>query len=117
MLTAFPPVYEAVMMNNATQITDELFGYFDWDKAKKLRKDVIESYTSSVWPPEDLAIIATHSDILRKVFSRLRRKWKGEEYLSRMVEGLRHRESDECLEVRRDLTSMMEDAEFFEPWD
>lgn len=116
-LTAFPPVYEAVTMNNATQITDELFGYFDWDKAKKLRKDVIESYTSSVWPPEDLAIIATRSHILRKVFSRLRRKWKGEEYLSRMVEGLRHRESDECLEVRRDLTSMMEDAEFFEPWD
>ena len=115
--SSFPVVYNAVVMNNAVHLTDELFGYFDWDKAKKLRKDLIESYTSSVWPPEDLALIAARCQILRKVFNRLRRKWKGDSYLSHMLERLRNRGSDECFAVRRDLALMMEDPEFFEPWD
>jgi hypothetical protein len=95
----------------------ELFGYFDWDKAKKLRKDVIEAYMSSCWPPEDLALTASKSQILRKVFNRLRKKWGGDGYLRSVAEGLRRRNTPEMLAILGDLSGMMNDPDFFEPWD
>jgi GTPase-associated protein 1, N-terminal domain type 1 len=116
-LSSFPTVYAAVSSNDAPQITDELFGYFDWDKAKKLRKDLIEAYPSSVWPPEELGLVAARSQILRKVFSRLRRKWHGQDYLARMVQGLRSADTGEHRAVARELALIMQDPDFFESWD
>jgi hypothetical protein len=113
----FPVVYEAVVSNRAPSITDEMFGYFEWDKAKKLRKDLIAAYVSSCWPPEDLAWIAAKCQILRKVFNRLRRKWNSDEYIQQMVEGLKCGNTTESLALWQDLSTMMNDSDFFEPWD
>jgi len=117
MLATFPPVYDAVVADRATQITDEMFGYFDWDKGKKLRKDLIECFMSSSWPPEYLALTASRCQILRKVFNRLRKKWGGDEYLKTVVEGLKSRDTQEALSVLRELSVIMDDPDFFEPWD
>jgi hypothetical protein len=117
MCAAFPPVYEAVSTARATHITDEMFGYFDWDKAKKLRKDVIDTYVSSYWPPEELALIASRCKILRKVIHRLQRKWGGDEYLKKMSEGLGNLKTAEAQAVRSELSAIMNDPDFFEPWD
>ncbi len=114
---AFPPVYEAVSTGRATHITDEMFGYFDWDKAKKLRKDVIDTYVSSYWPPEELALIASRCKILRKVIHRLQRKWGGDEYIRKMNEGLGNQKTAEAQAVRGELSAIMNDPDFFEPWD
>jgi len=115
--TAFEPVYSNVAANKHNHITEEMFGLFDWDKAKKLRKDLIDAFVSSYWPPEDLAIIAARSQILRKIFNRLRRSWRGDEYIVRIVDGLKRRDTPEALVVWRDLTAMMQDPDFFESWD
>lgn len=114
---AFPPVYEAVSTGRATHITDEMFGYFDWDKAKKLRKDVIDTYVSSYWPPAELALIASRCKVLRKVIHRLQRKWGGDEYLKKMSEGLGNLKTAEAQAVRGELSAIMNDPDFFEPWD
>ena len=115
--SAFPLVYDAVVTGRATQVTDEMFGYFDWDKAKKLRKDVIDAYVSSHWPPEELALIAARCQVLRKVVHRLQRKWGGDEYIRRMIEGLGSRNSAEAMTVRGELSAIVNDPNFFEPWD
>jgi hypothetical protein len=73
MTQGFPLFYLAVAMGNANSITDEMFGYFDWAKAKKLRKEVIDAYVASCWPAEELAIVAVRCQILRKVIHRLQR--------------------------------------------
>jgi hypothetical protein len=115
--SAFPPVYDAVVSGKANSITDEMFGYFDWDKAKKLRRDIIDAFVASCWPPEELALIASKCQILRKVFNRLRRKWGGDEYLRSVIEGLKKRNTPEALSVRSELLTIVNDPDFFEPWD
>jgi len=115
--SAFPPVYDAIVKGRATQVTDEMFGYFDWDKAKKLRKDVIDAYVSSCWPPEELALIAARCQVLRKVVHRLQRKWNGDEYIRKMIDGLGSQKSVEAQAVRGELSAIISDPDFFEPWD
>jgi hypothetical protein len=114
---AFPPVYQTVATGNAKQITDEMFGYYDWDKAKKLRKDVIDAYVASSWPAEELASIAVRCQILRKVVHRLQRKWGGDDYLRRMLEGLQASEAPEAASIRAEISAMINDPDFFEAWD
>jgi hypothetical protein len=114
---AFTPVYQAVATANAKQITDEMFGYFDWDKAKKLRKDVIDAYVASSWPAEDLAIVAGRCQILRKVIHRLHRKWGGDDYVRRMLEGLQANEAPEATSIRAEISDMINDPDSFEAWD
>ena len=115
--TAFPPLYEAVLSGRANHITDEMFGYFDWDKAKKLRKDVIDSYLASSWPPEELALIAFKCRVLRKVIHRLQRKRSGDEYIRKMSEGLGNIKTAEAQAVKVELSAILSDPDFFEPWD
>lgn len=116
-LAAFPRVYEVVAMDKSTHITDEMFGYFDWDKAKKLRKDLIETYMSSNWPPEELALIAARCKILRKVIHRIQRRWRGDEYIKKMMGGLRIIATPEARMACSELSVILSDPDFFEPWD
>ncbi|MEZ6064154.1 MAG: hypothetical protein R3B90_00255 [Planctomycetaceae bacterium] len=113
----FPTLYEAVLSGRAAHITDEMFGYFDWDKAKKLRKDLIDAFVSSCWPPEDLALTASRCKVLRKVIHRLQRKWGGDEYIRKMHERLGYLKTTESQAVRGELSAIMSDPDFFEPWD
>jgi hypothetical protein len=114
---AFPVVYDSVSVNRWPKVTDEFFGTFDWDKAKKLRKDLIEAFMQSNWAPDELAIISVRCQILRKIVNRLHRRWKGEAYLSQMIAGLRSRSGDEARQALTELTGMLDDPNFFEPWD
>jgi hypothetical protein len=114
---AFPSVYEAVSTGRATHVTDEMFGYFDWDKAKKLRKNVIDAYMASCWPADDLALVAAKCQILRKVIHRLQRKWGGDDYIHKMVAGLQDRGSPDATVIRSEISSIVNDPDFFEPWD
>lgn len=114
---AFPPVYLAVSTGKATHVTDEMFGYFDWDKAKKLRKDLIDAYVSSCWPAEGLALIAAKCQILRKVIHRLQRKWSGHDYIRQVMGGLRRLGSPEATSIWAEVSGVINDPSFFEPWD
>lgn len=117
MSNAFPRVYEAVSSGKANNVTDEMFGYFDWDKAKKLRKDAINAYISSIWPAEDLALVAARCQILRKVIHRLQRKWGGDKYIRTMMDGLDRLSSPEAVSIRAEVSKAINDPDFFEPWD
>jgi hypothetical protein len=114
---AFPAFYDAVSTDRAADITDDFFGYCDWDKAKKLRKDLIEAYVSSCWPPEQLALTAARAKALRKVIHRLQRKRGGDEYIRMMHQGLVYLGTNESHAVRGELSAILSDPDFFEPWD
>ncbi|MEA2982779.1 MAG: hypothetical protein QOF09_4602 [Alphaproteobacteria bacterium] len=116
--SAFPTTYAAVV--NQSQVADEaerLFSY-EWDKGKALRRNLIEAYYGSDWPPADLALIAENSFGLRKLFKRLRRKWSGESYVERMIRDLSLRSADDGAATCKDaLVSFLADPDFYEPWD
>ena len=71
------------------QVAAPLFGMFDWDKGKKLRRDLVASFLDSDWPPADLLLAVKGPHILRKIFKRLMRKSGGKEYAEAALAGFR----------------------------
>lgn len=118
-VAAFSDVYNAVSNTNVTpNEVSGLFGMMDWDKAKELRRTLVNSfYDSNVWRPGDLALAARDGAMLRKVFKRLKRKWHGEKYIRAMIDDLVARSDQESMIACNILSSFAHDPDFYEPWD
>jgi hypothetical protein len=113
---AFPTVYEAVSSSNEPPESG-WFRFFNWDRAKELRKALIDAFFNSDWRPGDLAIAAGGETLLRKLFKRIRRRWRGEQYIAAMIEDLGQREESRAAKAHETLLRLSSDPEFYEPWD
>jgi len=95
-----------------------LFGFMDWDKAKELRRTLVDSfYDSNVWRPGDLALAVRNETMLRKVFKRLKRKWHGERFIRAMLDDLTSRNDELSVNASALLNHMISEPDFYEPWD
>jgi hypothetical protein len=113
---AFPAVYNAVVEQSpVASEADRLFSY-EWDKAKALRKNLIDAFYYSDWPAADLALTAKESFGLRKLFKRVRRKWSGEAYIERMIRDLTLRDDPEAAGPKDELARCLANPDFYEPW-
>lgn len=113
---AFPTIHESVSSGDEPEVGG-LFRFFHWDRAKELRKSLIDSFLNSCWRPSDLAVAAGGEPLLRKLFKRIRRRWKGENYIDAMLQDLRSRTDPPAVEAREILVRIASDPDFFEPWD
>lgn len=116
---AFYPVYRAVCDSNWTpHEVSSLFGLFDWDKAKELRKGIVQAFLGSKWHPGDLALSACEDvQLLRKFVKRTMRQDNGCSYVTAMLNDLVERGDPDIartVEMVRDLAS---NPDFHEPWD
>lgn len=115
---AFQPVYRAVCDSSWTppEVSD-LFGWFDWDKAKELRKGLIRAFVDSSWSPGDLALAAREDpQLLRKLVKRALRS-SGEPYLTAMLNDLVGRGTSEVARTTDLVRDLASDPDFYEPWD
>ncbi|SIN69872.1 hypothetical protein SAMN05444166_0213 [Singulisphaera sp. GP187] len=113
---AFPTVYE-VISTSSGQEPSGIFRFFHWDRAKELRKALVAAFLDSGWRPGDLAIAAGGEQLLRKVFKRVRKRWKGDLYIEAMLEDLASRDEPRAIESREVLQRLYSDPDFYEPWD
>jgi hypothetical protein len=114
---AFPVVYNAVAEQSPiADEADSLFSY-DWDRAKALRKNLVEAFYRSDWAPGDLALTAQSSFGLRKLFKRVWRKWHGEAYVGRIIRDLGSRTEPDAAACKLELASFASNSDFYEPWD
>ncbi|MEN6449160.1 MAG: hypothetical protein ABFC96_01590 [Thermoguttaceae bacterium] len=117
-VATFYEVYGAVAGESSTPPeTSGLFGAFDWDKAKELRRELVECYYQSDWPPGDLALAAREIALLRKVFRRVYRKWRGSRYVESMLADLSQRSDPTVMGLRDQLAELMRNPDFYEEWD
>jgi hypothetical protein len=115
--SAFPTAYRAVTEGSSfVEEVNNLFSY-DWDRAKALRRNLIEAFYHSDWAPADLALTAMNSFGLRKMFKRIWRKWHGEEYVDHMTRDLGSRDDLEALACKQELASLVANPNFYEAWD
>lgn len=116
---AFPDVYGVAIKKESRppSFFAALFGAYDWDRGKDLRVSLIDAFLRSNWAPGDLALAATNAGIFSKVFKRLHRTHKGEEYIKMMVRDLGQRSDDRSREVLQRLRTMVADPDFYEEWD
>jgi hypothetical protein len=116
---AFYPVYRAVYDSNWTPPeVSNLFGWFDWDKAKELRKGLVRAFVGSKWSPGDLALSACEDEqLLRKLVKRTLRNDNGEHYVTLMLNDLAGRGNSDAARTFEIVRELASNPGFYEPWD
>lgn len=115
---AFHDVYVAVTESSTFPVeTAPLFSIFDWEKGKELRRNLVNSFLRSQWPPGDLVLAVAEVRLLRKVFKRLIRKPGGEEYAKAALADLQSRTDQNAAALVRALQEMLANPNFQEEWD
>ena len=114
---AFYPVYRAVCDTNWTpHEVSNLFGWFDWDKAKELRKGLVRSFLCSNWSPGDLALAACGDEqLLRKLVKRVLRN--DGDYVTSMLNDLVSRSDPGIAQTGDMVRELASNPDFHEPWD
>jgi hypothetical protein len=114
----FLDVYRAVTSSSSVPPeVASMFGWFDWDKGKELRKTLVGVFVGSRWPPGDLALAANDPSLLRKIFKRVTRWSGGHHFLEAMLSDLQSRGTDEAKRAAARLTPLLQQPNFYEDWD
>lgn len=115
----FADVYALAIKEDSrsSSIFSVLFGSYGWDKGKDLRVSLIDSFLRSNWAPGDLAVAASNAGILRKIFKRLHRKSRGDDYIKTMLQDLSQRSDPNASIVRDHLQALVAAPNFYEEWD
>lgn len=107
-VTSFPLVHAQLLQSKGDDDFRTLpallllpFTFFvDWDRAKSTRKELVDGYLASSWPPADLLLAGIHAGAERAILSRLSRSASGRRYTEKIERdsrrlGTRERESIE----------------------
>lgn len=104
----FPVAY--VELSHSSDVPDSLrfmFAYFDWDRCKTARKELIRAFISSNWAPGDFALIACKCQDASKIFKQMAKTRQGEQYLSRIMDNLYDLNSENRLFVKRMISDAL----------
>ncbi len=113
---AFSDVYEVAVQESGSLSFFSFFGS-GWDKGKDFRIGLIDAFLGSDWRPGDLALAADNAGILRKIFKRLRRRSRGNDYIRAMANDLASRNDPSLSQLNEYLQSLISSPTFYEEWD
>lgn len=113
----FQDVYAAVTDSPTVPAeTFPLFSIFDWDKGKELRRNLVDSFLRSQWPPGDLVLAVADERLLRKIFKRLLRRPGGETYAKAALADIKARTDERAAGLGAALQDMLANPNFYEEW-
>jgi hypothetical protein len=112
----FADVYAAAI-DESRSFFSIFLGAYGWDRGKDLRVAVIDAFLGSSWPPGELALAASNAGILRKIFKRLHRKSRGDEYIIAMVDNLASSNDPSVSRLSEELQALVASPNFYEEWD
>lgn len=87
---AFPPVYFELLRSTGDDDFKRLPSllllplsiFYDWDRAKSARHEIVDAYLYSSWPPADLIVTSIAAGIQNETLHRLEGTHRGREYLA-----------------------------------
>ncbi|OQW76544.1 MAG: hypothetical protein BVN32_08985 [Proteobacteria bacterium ST_bin14] len=85
---AFPPIHGE--LSKADEVPDifKFIPFFDWDRCKAARHELVDAFMSSSWPPRDLALTACRANEVARITRRVFKQPGGEVYLKRISSDL-----------------------------
>jgi hypothetical protein len=114
---SFYPVHDAAMRDSSERRSWFGWGFSDWDKAKDLRRSLVESFLRSSWEPKDFALAASEPWLLKKLCNRMRRQWGGPEYIQRAYLGVVKESAPNAQQLAKVLSQYLADPDQYEDWD
>lgn len=106
----FPIVYKDLSESYDVPSKLTFFSFFDWDRCKTVRRELVDAFMTSSWPAGDLAMIACRSGDLAKILKRVAKSYGGERYLIKIENDLGRLGEDERSEVNQLIAEIRSDS-------
>lgn len=94
-VAAFPSVHRELATHDDVPDLFKFIPFFDWDRCKAARHELVDAFMSSSWPPSDLALTACRTGEVSKILRRIGQQPSGETYIKRLTSGI-EKLTDEC---------------------
>lgn len=80
----FPAVYRELAKEDDVPDLLKIVPFFDWDRCKAARLELVDAFLSSSWPASDLALTACRCDDVGRILRRTAKSHGGENYIGRI---------------------------------
>lgn len=87
-IATFPVVHHELGLEQPAPGLLSLFFFPDWDRCNTARRQLVDSFMNSDWPPSDLLVAADRAGVVSKVIELIAAKRGGKKYLQRIVRDL-----------------------------
>lgn len=84
-VAAFPAVHRELARVDEVSDLFKFITFFDWDRCKAARHELVDAFMSSSWRPSDLALTACRTKEVSKILRRVGKQPTGGNYLSRII--------------------------------
>lgn len=84
-VAAFPSVHRELARVGEVSDLFKFITFFDWDRCKAARHELVDAFMSSSWPPSDLALTACRTKEVSKILRRVGKRYGGKNYLERIM--------------------------------
>lgn len=82
---AFPPIHSEFAKANDVPDFFKFIPFMDWDRCKSARRELVDAFMSSSWPPRDLALTACRTNEVARIMRRVAKQRDGEAYIKRIA--------------------------------
>jgi hypothetical protein len=123
-VVTFPTVYRQLLASKGDSdfeflpalLMFPLTFFTDWDRAKTVRRELVDSFLDSTWPPANLILAALDADIDQKILRRVSRSRGGASYIEDVWRDAGRLKGRQMHAVRDAITRFNEHPRF-EDWD
>jgi GTPase-associated protein 1, N-terminal domain type 1 len=108
----FPMIYRGLARGENTPDLLRVFSFFDWDRCKHARHQLVDAFMCSSWDPGDLALTALRCDDVARVLRQVAKLYGGENYLARVEKDLGRLNLHDQRVVKRTISEIRSDNRF-----
>ncbi|WP_024658860.1 hypothetical protein N027_06620 [Pseudomonas syringae USA007] len=105
----FPTLYRELSKADDVPELLKFIPFMDWDRCKAARNELVDAFTSSAWPPGDLALIAYRCRDVSRILKQVTKSHDGSRYLVKIGKDLGRLEGEGLRVVRRVIAEIMPD--------
>ncbi|MCF6117153.1 hypothetical protein L2449_09530 [Mesorhizobium muleiense] len=81
----FPPIYREFAKSDEVPEFFKFIPFFDWDRCKAARHELVNAFMSSSWPPRNLALTACRTNEIARIMRRVAKQHNGGAYMNRIA--------------------------------
>lgn len=112
----FPVIYRELAKADEVPDLLKFIPFFDWDRCKTARYELVRAFMSSSWKAGDLALTACRCDDLERILKRVFHSYGGLEYVARLENDLDRLKEDDRRLVKRTISEIRADRSYRLDW-
>ena len=108
----FPVIYQELAKTDDVSDLLKVFSFFDWDRCKAARRELVDAFMASSWHAGDLALTACRCADVDRILKRVAESYGGHGYLIQIENDLSRLDDDARHIAARTISNMRSDRSF-----